>query len=368
MIPIFELTRQYKSIETELKSAVHTVMENGYFTLGPRVKMFEDEFADYLGSYHAIGVASGTDALTLVLKAFGLMPGDEVVIPANAYPNAFGVALSGAAIRLADCGPDGNMSADDLAKRVTEKTKAVIPVHLYGNPADIIGLQNILNNAKRKIYLLEDAAQAHGAVIEGKKVGTLGDAAIFSFYPSKNLGAMGDGGMIVTDSSSLAGRVKMLRQYGEKARYQSEVVSGVSRLDELQAAILSIKLRHLDAWNRRRKEIASFYDRELSNIGDLSPFTFHLSPSSKSSHHLYVVRTKKRDKLMKHLLDHGVGCAVHYPVPVHLTKAFAYLGYKKGDFPESEAQSREVLSLPLFPELTDSETETVVKTVRKFFQ
>jgi dTDP-4-amino-4,6-dideoxygalactose transaminase len=375
-IPIFELKRQYSQIKDEVDHAVKTVLKQGMFTLGPQVREFEQEFADYLNIYHAVGVASGTDALTLALKALDIKSGDEVMIPANAYPTAFGVALSGCRIILSDCGEDGNISLTDIQKRITKKTKVIVPVHLYGNPADIIGIRTMINNSKKDMAILEDAAQAHGAMIRDgsvwRKAGTFGDVGIFSFYPSKNMGAYGDGGMIVTDKSGIHKKLVMLRMYGESSRYHSEMISGVSRLDELQAAILRVKLKYLDEWNAKRGEIAEYYQRELQGVGDIriiskSKIQNQNSADSKSCHHLFVIRTKKRDALQKYLTGHEVGCGIHYPVTVHLTPSFKNLGYKKGDFPEAEAQASEVLSLPIYPELKHQEMETVVSAVKRFF-
>jgi len=370
MIPIFELKRQYADIKEEMDAAISRVLTGGMFILGPEVTAFETEFSRFVGSYHAVGVASGTDALSLSLRAHGLGEGDEVIIPANSYPSAFGIAMTGVRIRLVDVGVDGNIDTKKLEKIVTKKTKAVVAVHLYGNPADVERIQNILNRIQPKAVLIEDCAQAHGAVIRDgsgwKHVGRFGDSACFSFYPSKNLGAYGDGGMIVTDSSAIANRVKQLRMYGETSRYHSEEVSGVSRLDELHAAILRVKLDHLNAWVTRRREIANQYVEGLSALPEIQ----FVSPreDSKSAYHLFVIRTKRRNSFMEYLLAHGVGCAVHYPVSIHLTPSFANLGYHAGDFPESEAMSREVLSLPIYPELTDQEVETVIRSIKRFFR
>jgi dTDP-4-amino-4,6-dideoxygalactose transaminase len=373
MIPIFELKRQYQSFRTEMDTAIKEVLTRGMFTLDREVRLFEDEFADYLNIYHAVGVGSGTDALTLAIRALGIKPGEEVLLPANSYPSAFGVAISGVKIRLVDCGEDGNISVSALTKILTKKTKAIIPVHLYGNPADVFGIRNLLNNGRLGAYIIEDAAQAHGTMLKDRsvwrKAGTIGDIGIYSFYPSKNLGAYGDGGMVVTDKFSLAKKVKSLRMYGETSRYKSEEISGVSRLDELQAAILRVKLRFLAEWVEKRTRIAEYYLRELQGVGDINLVTADNSKTEgKSSRHLFVIRTEKRDALQKFLTDHEIGSGIHYPVPIHLTKSFLNLGYKKGDFPIAEILCREVLSIPIYPELTSQETEMVVKTIKLFFK
>ncbi len=378
MIPICNLTRQYRSLQPDVDAAVSRVLARGMFTLGAEVAAFEKEFASYLGARFAIGVGCGTDALTLAVRSLGLGKGDEVILPANSYPTVFGVALSGVTIRLADSNELGLLDISRLKRAVSNKTKAIIPVHLYGNPADLNALHDFILGVKQNIFVIEDAAQAHGAEVQisqsasaekiWKKVGVVGDIGIFSFYPTKNLGAYGDGGMVVTNNPKTATVLRELRQYGEKTRYQSERVSGVSRLDELQAAILRVKLRQLDAWNRRRREITGYYARELEGTGDISLTAVKNHPSTKSCCHLFVIRTKKRDELKEFLEKKGTGSAIHYPVPIHLTPSFGYLGYKKGDFPIAEALSKEVLSLPLFPELTDTEASKVVQTVKAFFR
>jgi dTDP-4-amino-4,6-dideoxygalactose transaminase len=374
MVPFFDLKRQYNNIQKEIEYAVHTVFERGMYTLGPDVSLFEREFADYIDSYHAIGVASGTDAITMALRAFGLMPSDEVILPANAYPTVFGVAMAGVKIRLVDCLPDGNIDTAKLERVITARTRVVVPVHMYGKPSNITEVQRIIRRRKKKIYLLEDAAQAHGAeILDGskwRKAGTFGDIGIFSFYPTKNLGAYGDGGLLVTDSSGMWKKLQASRMYGETSRYHSESISGVSRLDELQAAILLVKLKYLDQWNKRRAKIAAYYETELTGVGDLRTMNTDANTKQviRSCHHLFVIRSKHRDALKKHLAEKEIGTNIHYPVPVHLTPSFTYLGYKPRAFPEAEAQSQEVLSLPLFPELTDTEAETVASAVKSFYK
>jgi len=358
MIPIFNLTRQYKTIARDLNTIFTQINKDGQFILGQNVSLFEQEFAKYTGTRYGVGVGSGTDALTLGLRALGLKTGDEVILPANSYPSAFGVAQSGVTIKLVDVKIDGTMDPKKLYNAMTRRTHAVIPVHLYGNPADVLTMKTIISG--RKIFLIEDAAQAHGI----PHVGGFGDIGCFSFYPSKNLGALGDGGMVVTNNKTVADRVRRLRMYGEVSRYQSIEVSGVSRLDELQAALLRVKLRHLTAWVTRRKIIARHYLTSLKGIGDLE----FVTNNPRSAYHLFVIRTKHRDHLQEYLAKRGIGSAVHYPTPIHLTKSFRNLGYKKGDFPEAEAQSREVLSIPIFPELTDGEVTKVITTIKRYFR
>jgi dTDP-4-amino-4,6-dideoxygalactose transaminase len=371
-------------------------LTDSVFILGKNVAAFEKEFASYIGVPHAAGVASGTDALLITLRALDIGRGDEVIVPANAYPTAFPTAMSGATVKLVDCGEDGNINPNLVEQTITKKTRAIIPVHLYGNPADLAEIRTAILN-KRSIAVIEDAAQAHGTevgtrdrgqetgdkrqgrVIQNTKyeirntklAGSVGDVGCFSFYPTKNLGAYGDGGMVVSKNKKFIDRIRRLRMYGEEERYRSTEVSGVSRLDELQAAILRVKLRHLVEWNRRRRTIASEYMRRLHGIGDIR-FVNNESENGnqefRSCFHLFVIRTKYRDRLKTYLTKQGIGSGIHYPVPVHLTDAFRNLKYKVGDFPIAEQQAREILSLPMYPELTYSEAETVASAIRRFFR
>jgi dTDP-4-amino-4,6-dideoxygalactose transaminase len=395
-IPIFTLARQYRSIKKEIDTALRQVLTDSVFILGKNVAAFEKEFASYIGVPHAAGVASGTDALLITLRALDIGRGDEVIVPANAYPTAFPTAMSGATVKLVDCGEDGNINPNLVEQTITKKTRAIIPVHLYGNPADLAEIRTAILN-KRSIAVIEDAAQAHGTevgtrdrgqetgdkrqgrVIQNTKyeirntklAGSVGDVGCFSFYPTKNLGAYGDGGMVVSKNKKFIDRIRRLRMYGEEERYRSTEVSGVSRLDELQAAILRVKLRHLVEWNRRRRTIASEYMRRLHGIGDIR-FVNNESENGnqefRSCFHLFVIRTKYRDRLKTYLTKQGIGSGIHYPVPVHLTDAFRNLKYKVGDFPIAEQQAREILSLPMYPELTYSEAETVASAIRRFFR
>ena len=391
-IPFFTLSRQYHRLKEELDEAMTTVSAGGVFILGKNVAAFEQEFASFVGVRHAVGVASGTDALLLSLRALDIGRGDEVVIPANVYPTAFPVAMSGATIRLVDCRDDGLIDNERLAQAVTKRTRAIIPVHLYGNPVDMRLLDRIVKNTHRKIFVIEDAAQAHGTILKNSNfkmqnvktkiqsselrvqssvlAGSVGDVGCFSFYPTKNIGAFGDAGIVVTGKKSLADRVRRLRMYGEVDRYISREVSGVSRLDELQAAFLRVKLRHVSELVNRRRAIARYYFRELRGVGDLRFIhdeTRGDSREYRSSFHLFVIGTKHRERLRKHLANEGVGTAIHYPIPVHLTRAFRSLGYRSGMFPVSERLSREILSLPMYPELTDNEVATVVSEIKTFY-
>ncbi len=372
-IPIFRLDRQYSDIQADIDAAMKKVAARGVFVLSDEVSAFEAEFASFIGARFGVGVASGTDALTLVLRAYGIGVGDEVILPANVYPTAFGVAMAGVSIRLVDCGEDGLLDSTKVGERITKKTKAIIPVHLYGNTVDIAALKKILVDMGRgDIRVIEDCAQAHGALLPtGKngvkqRVGSAGDASCFSFYPSKNLGAYGDGGMICTNDPDIEKRIRKLRMYGETDRYRSEEVSGVSRLDELQAAILRVKLRYLDAWTKRRRTIYSRYKKEIGEYGKNTKSLGMLADSPGSVFHLAVTRSDRRDELKSYLEKNSIGCAIHYPVPIHLTPSFSGLGYKRGEYKIAEALSQQVLSIPVYPELTDEEVSTIITILKKY--
>ena len=375
MIPVFDTTRQIKKYRRQFIKTIDEVMSKGNFILGSKVAQFEKEFAAYTGVKFAVGVASGTDALMLSMQALGINnPGEEVIMPANSYPTAFAVVSTGARPRLVDI--DGSFNIDPLKieKAITAKTRAIIAVHLFGQPAD---LQKIMQTAnKYNLPLIEDCAQAHGAVYKNptlpsglrgasKKVGSIGKIGCYSFYPTKNLGAFGDGGMIVTNDEKLFKKIKLLRMYGEEERYKSVLQGRISRLDEIQAAILSVKLQYLDKWNERRREIAGKYRSHLENspcrLPPALPFTKHV-------YHLFVIRTKKRDLLKNYLEKKGIATGIHYPVPIHLVPSFKSLGYKEGDFPESEKAAKEILSLPMFPELKDSEIVKVAQEINSFLE
>lgn len=365
-VPFVDLKEQYNAIRDELEPALHEVFRDTAFILGKYVARFEQEFAAYCGVRHAIGVNSGTDAITLTLKALGLGPGDEVITAANTFvATVEAIVHAGCKPVLVDVLPDTyNMDPIKLEEKITSKTKAIIPVHLYGQPAD---LEAIMAIARRyNLFVIEDAAQAHGARYKGRPVGSLGDAACFSFYPSKNLGAYGDGGAVVTNDEALALKIRQLRDHGSIRKYQHELVGYNSRLDALQAVVLSIKLKHLDQWNAMRQRNAHLY-REL-----LLKFPGVVAPKARQDvqhvYHLYVIRVERgdRDRLQEHLKAHGIETGIHYPQPVHLTQAFAYLGYKEGDFPVAEQCARSILSLPMYPELRAEQIDHVVSEIRNY--
>lgn len=364
MIPFAELKPQYLSLKDEIDTAIAEVFDAGWFILGKQCAAFEVEFAAYHGAGNlAVGCASGTDAIHLALRAVGVKPGDEVITAANTcVPTVCGIAASGAAIVLADVNNDTlTLCPESLRNAITPRTRAVVPVHLYGHPCDMDAITAIAQDHKLKI--VEDCAQAHGALYKGKKCGAFGDAAAFSFYPSKNLGAYGDGGAVLTRDPEVAERIRMLRNYGEESRYRSVSEGFNSRLDELQAAILRVKLRHLDAWNAARRQRAMQYNDLL--IGSCVK-TRNEAAWAIGSYHLYVVRTTNRDSLKTHLYEAGIGTQIHYPVPIHLQPAYENPDYPKGAFPSSELACNEVLSLPMYPELPLQDVATIAGAIRAF--
>jgi len=364
-IPMADLRREYGRIRPEIDQAIERVLRRGWFILGEEVEAFETEWAAYCGAPHAVGVGNGTDAVHLALRAAGIGPGDEVVVPAmTAAFTALGVAMTGATPVFADVDPMFyTLDADALAAAITPRTAAVVPVHLYGCPAD---MEAILPVARRYgLLVVEDAAQAHGARYADTRAGALGDAAAFSFYPSKNLGAYGDAGAVCTGDADLAERLRALRHGGQRATYHHELLGVNSRLDEIQAAILRAKLPHLDAWNRRRRSLAGRYDAGLADAGDLGRPA--VPPRAEHVYHQYVVRTSLRDALRDYLAGAGVATSIHYPCGVHLQPAFAFLGYEPGSCPNAERLTAEVLSLPVFAQLTAPETQQVIRLVRFFF-
>jgi dTDP-4-amino-4,6-dideoxygalactose transaminase len=364
-VPFLDLAPGYSDFREEFDAAYRRVMDSGRFLLGPELEAFEGEYARSVGANHCVGVANGLEALQLVLMAHGVGPGDEVVVPSNGYiATWFAVSQVGATI--VPCEPDPNTFNLDparLAAVLAERTKVILPVHLYGQTADMAAINEIAR--ARGIFVLEDAAQAHGATCRDRQSGSLGHAAGISFYPTKNLGAFADAGAVTTDDSTLAERVRLLRNYGSRTRYRNEAIGLNSRLDELQAAFLRVKLRHLAEGNRRRAELAARYRECLTGVGDLLlPF---VPDWAVPVWHLFVVRTAHREALRDHLASHGVGSDVHYPTPPHLSAAYQNAGWKRGDFPIAERLAAEVLSLPLNPHLADDQVDFVCEAVKDFF-
>ncbi|MBZ0272889.1 DegT/DnrJ/EryC1/StrS family aminotransferase [bacterium] len=364
IIPIFDAARQYAAIREEIDAAVAECLAGGRYILGERLEHFEAAFAKFAEARHAIGVANGTDAIRLALEACGVRRGADVLtVPNTAIPTAMAIADMGCCPIFVDVDERSwNMNAELLGSAVTDRTEAIVPVHLYGRPADMPAIMAIAD--ARDLTVVEDCAQAHGARIANKPAGGFGRASAFSFYPSKNLGAAGDAGAVTTRDDVVARDVRYLRNYGQTSRYEAAVPGINSRLDEIQAAILSVKLRHLGAWNAKRREIAARYDAAFAEL----PLRRPADPDGATSvYHLYVVATPERDRLAEHLRTHAIGTQVHYPIPIHRQPAFAELGYRYGAFPVAERLSREILSLPLFPEMTDGEIERVIAGVRSFF-
>lgn len=364
-IPLVDLKSAYARLRAEIDAATARVLASGWYILGPEVRAFEDEFAAYLGAGHAVGVASGTDAVLLALRALGVGAGDEVITVAHtAVATITAITLSGATPRFVDIDPATyTLDPARLEAAITPRTRAVVPVHLYGAPAD---MQPILAIARAHgLLVVEDCAQAHGATIGGRRVGTFGDAAAFSFYPTKNLGALGDGGAVVTNRPDVAERLRLLRQYGWRERYISDVVGYNSRLDELQAAILRVRLRHLDAENASRRRLAAGYDAALAALPVALPAGW---PDASAVYHLYVIAADERDALAAHLAAQGISSGVHYPVPAHRQPAYAHLGYGPSSLPATEAAAARVLSLPMYPDLPEAAVNTVAAAVRSYFE
>lgn len=356
-VPFNVLAPGVASIRSEIDAAIGRVLERGWFLMGPELREFEAAFAAFHSpAMTAVGVGSGTDALKIGLQALGVGSGDDILVVANAGVPPV-AAIVGAGARPVFCDVDARthtLDPDEIDKRVTPRTRAILVVHLYGHAAQ---MDRIMERARAHgLRVLEDCAQAHAAVFRGQRVGTFGHAAAFSFYPTKNLGALGDAGAIVTADPDVADRARLLRMYGWRERYVSELHSTVSRMDELQAAVLAAKLPHLDAWTARRQAIAARYSRRLGN-SDLT------TPPSDGVFHLYVVRSPRRDELKAHLAAYGVGADVHYPLPVHLQAPFAEFGGGPGSLPTTEALARSVLSLPIYPELADDDVDYVCDVV-----
>jgi dTDP-4-amino-4,6-dideoxygalactose transaminase len=362
-VPVLDLKAQYQSIKDEIDEAVLGVMESGYFVLGPNVKALEAEVAEYVGCQHGVGVASGTDALRLSLEALDVGPGDEVITtPFTFVATANTISHAGARPVFVDIDPRTfNLVPANIEAAITERTKAIVPVHLYGQPAEMDAIMDIAR--RHNLTVIEDCAQAIGAEDDGRRVGSFGDLACFSFYPTKNLGAFGDAGMVTTNDSDLAERVTMLRQQGSNKRYYHDVLGFNSRLDEMQAALLRVKLRRLDDWQFRRGQIAARYDAGLSELDVETPF---VRPGVTHVYHQYTIRVARRDELIEFLRERGVGSMIYYPLPLHLQKMYHDLGYAEGSLPVTESAGREVLSLPMYPELTDEQVQTVVNTIGEF--
>jgi dTDP-4-amino-4,6-dideoxygalactose transaminase len=372
-IKFLDLTKQYKSIKKEINSAIKKVLESCVFIGGKEVEDFEKKIAKFCGAKYAISVNSGTDALFLSLKALGIGQRDEVITtPFTFISTAEVIATLGAKPVFVDIEPRTfNIDPEKIEEKISKKTRAIIPVHLFGQMADMAEIIKIAK--KHKLKVIEDTAQAIGAKlkVESRKwkvAGSIGDLGCFSFFPSKNLGAYGDGGMVVTNNKKLAEKIRLLKNHGSSSKEKYlNLVSGInSRLDTIQAAILRVKFKYLKKWTQKRQEIAKYYNQKLSGVGDV------IIPeiSSERTHifHQYTIRTKYRDKLQKYLKEKGIPTMIYYPLPLHLQPAFKYLGYKKGDFSESEKAAQEVLSLPIYPELSQKEQDFIIRKIKEFYE
>ena len=365
MVPFLDLKAPYLELKEELDAAYRRVMESGWYILGEEVACFEREFADYCGVRHCVGVGNGLDALHLILRAMEIGPGDEVIVPANTYIATW-LAVSYAGATPVPVEPDErtwNIAPERIEEKITDRTRAILAVHLYGQTAEMGLIAELAG--RYGLRVIEDAAQAHGAICQGRRSGSLGDAAGFSFYPGKNLGALGDGGAVTTDDDELADRLRVLRNYGSRKKYFNEEKGFNSRLDELQAALLRVKLRRLDEWNRCREVVAQKFSAGLAGLGLGLPT---VAEGCSSAWHLYVVRSARRDALAAALAEREVGTLIHYPVPPHRQPAYAELGYGPGSFPLSERLADEVLSLPMGPHLQQDQQSHVIESCRLILQ
>lgn len=365
MIPILDLKQQYTTLEQDIDAAIKDVLASGQFVLGPVVEDFERRIADYCGCQHGVGVASGTDALRLTLTALEIGPGDEVITtPFTFVATANTISHAGATPVFVDIDPHTyNIDSQAIEAVITERTRAIVPVHLYGQPADMDSIMALAD--QHDLYVVEDAAQAIGARYHGRRAGSIGHAGCLSFYPTKNLGAYGDGGMVVTNDQQLAGKIDVLRRQGGKVKYYHETMGFNSRLDALQAATLREKLPHLEDWNAARRQVAHRYNDLLSDLPvttpDESRDVYHV-------YHQYTLRAPQRDALRAFLKERGIGSMIYYPQPLHLQELYADLDYAEGSLPHAEGAAQEVLSLPMYPELTPAQQEQVAQAIREFYE
>jgi len=355
LIPFVDLKTQYQSIQSDVLSAVQNVFTTAAFIMGPDVQRFEMEFAEFIGAKHCVGVESGTAALKLGLEALGVGSGDEVIIPANTYiACAFAISQVGATPVLVDMADDYLIDVAAIESAITSKCRAIMPVHLYGQSAQIDAIVEIAR--RHNLYVVEDASQAHGSRYNGQRTGTFGDVGCFSFYPGKNLGAYGDGGGIVTNDDGIADQLRLLRDFGQKKKYEHLIIGDNCRLDTVQAAILRVKLKHLDAWNAQRSAAARMYDERLSAIGLQPPARV---TDERHVYHLYVVQVPRRELAMAALANARIQSGIHYPIPIHMQPAYCGLNMSLGSFPKTEAAAARILSLPMFPEITEEQIDRV---------
>ena len=360
-VPFLDLKAQYRSIKQDMDPAIQEVIDNCSFALGPAVEKFEKAFAEYCGTKHAIGVGNGTSAIELILMAHGIGPGDEVITATNSFfASAEAISLVGATPILVDCNEsDALIDGSKIEAAITKKTKAILPVHLYGQCADMDVVKAVATKHGLKVF--EDAAQAQGSSYKGKRAGSLGDAAAFSFYPGKNLGAYGEGGGITTNDDAIAQKIRMLRDHGMAEKYKHAIVGRNERLDGIQGAVLGTKLKHLEAWNTARRSHANLYVELLKNASNIGLFKTH--DDRVHNYHLFVVRVKNRDAVQQKLKEKGIQTGIHYPIPIHMQEAYAGM-WKKGSFPVAEKMAPELLSLPMFAELTESQVREVCEALK----
>lgn len=361
-IPANDLRRQFELHQPEYEKKALEVLRSGWYILGNEVQQFEAEFAAYTGARHCVGLASGLDALILAFRLLNIGPGDEVIVCANAYiACVMGITVNGGTPVFVE--PDGydNLDAERIEAAITPRTKAILAVHLFGQSCDMERIGQIAR--AHGLYVVEDCAQSHGSTFQGRQTGTFGDIGCFSFYPTKNLGGFGDGGCLMTDDDQLAARCRTLRNYGSSRKYHFDEVGMNSRLDEMQAGLLRVKLSHLDQLNEERRRIAGCYLQGIRSAYVTLP---QVRPGAVSTWHQFVIHTPWRDALKAFLLENGVGSEIHYPIPPHLSQAYRYLGYHEGDFPITEQSAREVLSLPMFNGITQQEIDRVIDTVNRF--
>ena len=362
-VPFVDLQAQYQESKLEIDTAIMGVLGRSDYVLGGAVNAFEAEFADYCEASHAVGVDSGYSALELALRAYDIGPGDEVITAANTFiATVLSIISCGAKPVLVDHDPDTyNIDPDRVADAITPATRAIIPVHLYGQPADMDAIWTIAK--KHDLVIIEDAAQGHGARYKGQRIGSLGHAAAFSFYPTKNLGAFGDGGAVVTNDGAIADKVRLLRNLGQQVKYHHDIKGFNRRLDTIQAAVLCAKLPKMDSWNAARRRLANLYTEMLSDLPIVTPIE---ASWAEHVYHVYVVRVTERDALQRHLDEAGIHTALHYPIPLHLQPALADLGYQSGAFPVTEQYADQILSLPMYPHLSESALGTVVSEIRNY--
>lgn len=365
-IPFLNFDPMHKLIRTEIMQSFADVYDANWFIMGKRLETFEKEYAAFNNTKYAIGVSNGLDALHLALKALNITKGDEIIVPSNTYiATALAASYVGATpVFVEPNAQTYNIDPANIEAAITPRTKAIMPVHLYGQACEMDAIIAIAK--KHNLFVIEDNAQAHGATFNGKITGSFGNVNGTSFYPGKNLGALGDAGAVTTDDEALAKKIFMLRNYGSEKKYHNEAVGFNMRLDEVQAAFLSVKLKHLNEWTKQRKEIAQYYNDALKNVGDLTLPVVH--KNATHVYHLYVIKTKNRDALQKHLSDNGIGTLIHYPIPPHLQKAYEGLGLKKGQFPIAEELAEKCLSLPIWPGMTKEQVNTVAETIKKAFK